>query len=86
MTLIVSEISKFGIAMAADSAVTEQYPVDWELSSGISTPPTVRTGAQKIIPIKSINAAISVWGFGTVGIPSNLDAQIPIDRFLEDFA
>ena len=86
MTLIVSEVSKFGIAMTADSAVTEQYPSSWTLSSGISAPPTVRTGAQKIIPIQSINAAISVWGFGSVGMPNDLDAQIPIDRFLQDFA
>ena len=86
MTLIVSEVSKFGIAMAADSAITETYPPSWALNSGIPVPPTVRVGAQKIIPIKTINAAIAVWGFGTVGMPANLDAQIPIDSFLLDFA
>jgi hypothetical protein len=86
MTLIVSEVSKFGIAMTADSAITEQYPTSWALSSGKPPPPTVRTGAQKIVPIQSINAAISVWGFGTVGMPNDLDAQIPIDCFLQDFA
>ena len=86
MTLVVSEVSKFGIAMAADSAITEQFPPSWVLSSGNSVPPTVRTGSQKIIPIKSINAAISVWGFGRVGTPNDKDAQVPIDRFLLDFA
>lgn len=85
MTLIVSEVSKFGIAMAADSAITETCPSSWNLSSNSPVPPTVRVGAQKIIPIGSINAAISVWGLGTLGMPDNLEAQIPIDKFLYDF-
>ncbi len=86
MTLIVSEVSRFGIAMAADSAITEVYPQNSMLPSGARTPPTVRVGAQKIIPIHSIDAAISVWGFGTVGAGGRPDAMIPIDRYLEDFA
>ena len=86
MTLIVSEVSRFGIAMAADSAITETYPEDWILPSGSHTPPTVRVGAQKIIPIRTIDAAISVWGFGAVGAPGQEDVMIPIDRYLEDFA
>ena len=86
MTLVVSEVSNYGIAMAADSAITTSYPPGWVLASGTPAPPTIRTGAQKIIPIKTIDAAISVWGFGTVGIPNDLEAQIPIDKFLKDFA
>lgn len=86
MTLIVSEVSKFGIAMAADSAITEIYPSSWVLASGVTAPSTVRTGAQKLLPIKAINAAISFWGFGTVGTPDNLNARIPMDQFLSDFA
>jgi hypothetical protein len=86
MTLIVSEVSKFGIAMASDSAITEEYPNDFVLPSGKPASPTVRIGAQKLIRIKAINAAISVWGFGTVGTPTNRDALIPIDKFLLDFA
>lgn len=85
MTLIVSEVSKYGIAMAADSAITEEYPSTWILDSGISTPPTVRTGVQKLIPIKAINAAVAVWGFGALGTRGNLDARIPMDSFLSDF-
>lgn len=85
MTLIVSEVSKYGIAMAADSAITEEYPPDWSMSSGKSAPPIVRIGAQKIIPIKVIKSAIAVWGFGAIGTESYHGAQIPIDQFLLDF-
>jgi hypothetical protein len=60
MTLVVSEVTKFGIAMAADSAITESYPSHWTLTSGSPAPPTVRLGAQKIIPIYAKNAAIAV--------------------------
>jgi hypothetical protein len=86
MTLVVSEVSKFGIAMAADSAITTRYPSTFLLQSGKPAPPTVRTGAQKIVPIRAINAAISVWGFGTIGTTVDQDAKIPIDKFLSDFA
>ena len=48
MTLIVSEVSKFGIAMTADSAVDEQYPSRWTLLSGIAAPPTIITGVQNL--------------------------------------
>ncbi|GBE17410.1 hypothetical protein BMS3Abin15_01255 [bacterium BMS3Abin15] len=86
MTLVVCEASKHGIVMVGDSAITESYPSDWKLHSGSSINPTVRTGAQKIIPIWKINAGLSVWGFGTVGIEANLNATVPIDKYLEDFA
>lgn len=86
MTLIVTEASKFGIAMAADSAVTFNYPPNLTLSSGRRVPPTVRTGVQKIVPISSINAAVAAWGFGNVGTPQNKSLQIPLDQFLFDFA
>jgi hypothetical protein len=86
MTLIISEVSRFGIVMVADSAVTEEYPESWTLNSGVPAPPTVRTGAQKIIPVGAISAAIGVWGFGTIGTPNNPCAMIPIDVFLQDFA
>ena len=86
MTLIVSEISKYGIAMAADSAITTTFPENWTLPSGARVPATVRTGAQKLVPIRAINAAISVWGVGTVGTPDDPCARIPVDKFLLDFA
>ena len=51
MTLILTEISKFGIAMAADSAITEGTDIKRSLS-----------GIQKLQPIPKINAGISCWG------------------------
>ena len=86
MTLVVSEVSKFGIAMAADSAITTRYHSTFLLQSGKPAPPTVRTGAQEIVPISAINAVISVWGLGTIGTPVDQDVKIPIDKFLSDFA
>lgn len=86
MTLIVSEISKFGIAMVADSAITAVFPNSWTLSSGNSPSPVVRIGVQKIIPIKAVNAAISFWGLGEVGTLGDPDTPIPTDIFLQDFA
>ena len=84
MTLVISEVSKFGIVMAADSAITQTFCQSWTLSSGKQVPPTVRTGAQKIVPIRAIDATIAVWGFGTVGTPNHLDARIPVDQFLQE--
>ena len=85
MTLIVSEVSRFGIAMAADSAVTDTYPTNWQLTSGAAVPPTVRIGAQKIHPIHSVGGAISAWGIASVGMPTDKNANIPVDSFLPDF-
>ncbi|GEM_PF-1667975 len=86
MTLIVSEVSRHGIAMAADSAVTSNPALELRLESGRPAPPVIRTGAQKIIPLWPINAAIACWGFGAVGPHDNPNAQIPVDTFLIDFA
>ncbi len=86
MTLVLSEVSKHGIAMAADSAITQISDPRLKLPSGDSVPKTVRTGAEKIVEIKSIQAALSVWGFGAVGMPGDTKWQIPVDKFLLDFA
>ncbi len=88
MTLILSQVSKDGIAMAADCAVTERFPPewDWTLASGAMVPDTIRTGAQKLVPIDAIDAAVSVWGCGTVGTLDCPNAWVPIDKFLRDFA
>jgi hypothetical protein len=55
MTLVLTEISQYGIAMAADSAVT--YGTDVKRSL---------TGVQKLLPIKKIKAGISCWGEGKI--------------------
>lgn len=49
MTLILTEVSKYGVAMAADSALTS--------ADGRSF-----YGAQKLLPIPQLNAGISIWG------------------------
>ncbi len=89
MTLVVCEASKFGIAMAADSAITQTFHQSLKLTSGCPVPPNVMIGAQKLVPIRSINAAVAVWGFGAVGMPKQFnkpEVNIPIDQFLIDFS
>lgn len=87
MTLVVSDVSKFGIVMLADSAVTETWSQPIDLPSGKQLTDVVRIGAQKIVPIEPINAAISIWGFGAIqSSPGNNELRIPVDLFIRDFA
>lgn len=59
MTLILTELSPFGIAMAADSAVTFTNP-----QTGLSfAEPNL---ARKLQPIPYLNAGISCWGIGEI--------------------
>lgn len=53
MTLVLTDVSRFGVAMAADSAIT--------LRTG-----RVYLGAQKLLPVYQIDAGLAVWGRGTV--------------------
>jgi len=55
MTLVLTEVSILGVAMAADSAVT--------------VPPSGRVyiGAQKLLPVYGIDAGLSIWGEGVIG-------------------
>jgi hypothetical protein len=73
MTLIISEISKFGIAMVADSAATFEY----KLPSGKKVP-QVLYGLRKLQPIPYLNAGISMWGLGEI-------ESTPTDVWLNDF-
>jgi hypothetical protein len=77
MTLIITELSKFGIAMVADSAITytEILPDGKEFSR-------VLNGAQKLQAIPYLKAGISVWGLG--GIPTR-NGNLSTDVWLNDF-
>lgn len=55
MTLVLTEVSTLGVAMAADSAVTVR-------PSG-----RVYIGAQKLLPVYEIDAGLSIWGEGVIG-------------------
>ncbi len=71
MTLVLTELSSHGIAMAADSAVTHSHS-----QTGLSyvTPNTAR----KLQTIPHLNAGISCWGLGTISNTST-------DAWLENF-
>ena len=62
MTLIITEVSEFGIAMVSDRAVTQRVA----FNSGNEFT-RILEGIQKLQRIPYLNAGISMWGLG--GIP-----------------
>ena len=61
MTLILTEISRIGIAMAADSAVLQRTPrPDGTVAEN------VLSGVVKLRQIPKLNAGISIWGRGEI--------------------
>jgi|SRR4030042_1099424 len=74
MTLILTELSKFGIAMATDSAITytDARTPDGKLKD------RVFYGLRKLFPIPKLKAGVSFWGYG--------DFQgVYLDNWLENF-
>jgi hypothetical protein len=71
MTLILTELSSFGIAMAADSAVTFT-----QTQTGLSY--AIPNAAQKLQVIPHLNAGVSCWGLGNI-------AGMPADQWLSNF-
>lgn len=77
MTLIITEISQYGIAMVADSAVTVQET----LPSG-RTELRVLNGARKLQAIPYLKAGLSAWGMGTL---KGSTWEASTDLWLADF-
>ena len=74
MTLVLTELSHLGIAMAADSAVTFTYP-----QTGVSfAEPNL---ARKLQAIPYLNAGISCWGMGEI---SGISTDNWIENFIDD--
>ena len=71
MTLLLTELSPFGIAMAADSAVTHT-----NYQSGLSY--AIPNAASKLQVVPHLNAGTSCWGLGDI-------AGIPTDQWLSNF-
>lgn len=76
MTLVLTEISNLGIAMAADSAVTEEVAT----SSGPEY--RVLNGVNKLHVIDKLNAGVSIWGQGEIVVGGN---KVYTDIWLRDF-
>jgi hypothetical protein len=88
MTLVLTEISRLGIAMAADSAVTETL----KAPDG-NTVYRVLTGVHKLQVIDKLSCGISVWGDGQIGrvstdiwLKSFIDDQEPNYDSIQEFA
>lgn len=75
MTLVLTEISRYGIVMGADSAVTYKT----ELPDGSKTW-RVLNGVQKLIPVVHLNAGVSYWGYGNIG---SIETEFWIRDFIE---
>lgn len=78
MTLILTEISNLGIAMAADSAVTQTVVT---LNGALEY--KVLTGVNKLQVIDKLNAGIAVWGEGEIVVEHA--QKISSDMWLRDF-
>lgn len=70
MTLVLTELSKFGIAMAADSAMTYGTDVKRTLN-----------GVQKLQIIPKLNTGIACWGEGEI---NGIETDIWLDKFIKD--
>jgi len=77
MTLVISELSEFGIAMVADSAVTVK-----ERTPSGDIIHRVLNGAQKLQVIPPLSAGISMWGLGTILTPVG---SVSTDVWIADF-
>lgn len=78
MTLVLSEVSKFGIVMVADSAITTTHNQKDKLPSGDPIPKYVRLGSEKIKRVPNRPIGISFYGMGKI-------AGIPTDVWMNDF-
>lgn len=78
MTLVLSEVSKFGVVMVADSAITTTHNEDEKLPSGEKIPKYVRLGSEKVKRIPKYPAGISFYGMGRI-------AGLPTDIWMEDY-
>jgi len=71
MTLVLTELSPFGIVMVADSAVTHT-----QRATGLTY--AIPNAAEKLQVIPHLSAGISCWGLGDV-------AGVPTDQWLSNF-
>lgn len=74
MTLVLTEISQYGMVMGADSAATCKTLLPNE-----QTGYRVLTGVHKLFPIPYLRAGISCWGYGQVG---NFETDIWLGDFI----
>lgn len=75
MTLVLTEISPYGIVMGADSAVTCEIQLP-----GGSQGQRVLVGVQKLLPIPYLGAGVSCWGYGYIG---NIQTDIWLNDFIQ---
>jgi hypothetical protein len=77
MTLIITEITPFGIAMVADSAYNFR-----EMTPSGTIHQRVLQGAKKLQYIPYLNAGVSMWGAGRI---RSITGEVFADIWMEDF-
>src|SRR4051794_39455569 len=77
MTLIITELSEFGIVMVADTALTQYI----KLPNG-TTHRRILNGIEKLQQIPTLHAGISMWELSTIKTD---DGTIPVDIWIRDF-
>jgi hypothetical protein len=78
MTLVLSEVSKYGVVMVGDSAIESSFAKTDILPSGKPATPVYRTGCDKVKLIPNHSIGISFWGMGKIG-------GTPTDVWIEDY-
>lgn len=79
MTLIITDISKHGIVMAADSAETREF-----VGMSGRKYSRVLVGLRKLQPIPKLKGAVAFWGLGEIQALSG-PVRTPTDIWLADF-
>lgn len=74
MTLVITEISRHGIAMAADSTVTELG----------KTPRAIPNAVKKLHRIDRLRAGISFWGLGAISDQAS-NSSTPTEEWIAEF-
>lgn len=80
MTLVITEISRFGVVMTADTAETISVQ---GMSGAWYT--RIKYGTPKLFPIVPLNGGVSFWGAGEIYVAASKSSRMPTDVWLEDF-
>jgi len=80
MTLIITELSKLGIAMAADTALTVE-----SLNPRRTIEDRAFNGLIKLLPVKKLQAGISYWGWSQIPPNKEIGNGVWMDWWLRDF-
>lgn len=87
MTLVVSEVSEYGIVMLGDSAISEQAFSDLPPYSPLTQPIVKSVNVAKVFYLSRVNIAVSMWGYACMMNDGRRVPAHPLVRsFLEEIS